>query len=169
MPVRFVHPSDEEAVEVTSACVRSHQQEEESEHLYEQVHRVSTSEILPEIFQVEFLQPPNVATQVMSPVEKQPRHNRGGKQPRHSRGRGGRGGGGFRFPLQMMMMMTLINPPPDVNQQELQQQLEMLLNDQRQTTHGRRIIGITTTNTFTTAYKDGGRHRVTRNLTIVRA
>jgi len=103
----------------------------------------------------------------MSPVEKQSRRNRGGKQPRHRRGRGGRGGGGFRFPLQMIM--TLINPPQDVNQQELQQQLEMLLNDQRQTTHGRRIIGITTTNTFTTAYKAGGRHRVIRNLTIVRA
>lgn len=34
VPVRLVHPSDEEAVEVTSACVRSHQHEEESEHLY---------------------------------------------------------------------------------------------------------------------------------------
>ena len=58
--------------------------------------------------------------------------------------------------------------PRRMHQHELQQQLEMLLNDQRQTAHGRRITGISTTNTFTTAYKDGRRHSVTRNWTSVR-
>ena len=50
----------------------------------------------------------------------------------------------------------------------MQRQLELLLNDTRQTATGRRIAGITTTNTITTTYKDGGRPVVTRNSTSVR-
>ena len=56
-----------------------------------------------------------------------------------------------------------------MNQEGLQRQLEILLNDQRQTANGRRIAGITTTNTITTTYKDGGPPRVTRNSTSVRS
>ena len=56
-----------------------------------------------------------------------------------------------------------------MNQEGLQRQLEILLNDQRQMADGRRIAGITTTNTITTTYKDGGRPRVTRNSTSVRS
>lgn len=55
-----------------------------------------------------------------------------------------------------------------MNQGELQQQLQVLLNDQRQTAAGRRIAGITTTNTITTTYKDGGRPQVRRTSTSVR-
>ena len=55
-----------------------------------------------------------------------------------------------------------------MNQDELQRQLELLLNDQRQTATGRRIAGITTTNTITTTYKDGGRPTVRRTSTRVR-
>jgi len=54
-----------------------------------------------------------------------------------------------------------------MNQDELQRQLELLLNDQRQTAEGRRIAGITTTNTITTTYKDGGPPRVARTSTRV--
>ena len=36
----------------------------------------------------------------------------------------------------------------------MQQQLEQILQDQQQTAAGRRIAGITTTNTITTTYKD---------------
>jgi len=45
----------------------------------------------------------------------------------------------------------------------------MLLNDHSQIANGRRIAGITTTNTITTTYKDGGRPRVTRNSVRVRS
>ncbi|KAJ7375313.1 hypothetical protein OS493_002061 [Desmophyllum pertusum] len=51
--------------------------------------------------------------------------------------------------------------PHRLNQEELQRQLEMLLNDQCQSSVGRRIAGITTTNTITTTYKDGGPPRTT--------
>ena len=54
-----------------------------------------------------------------------------------------------------------------MNQEELQRQLELLLNDQRQTSRGRRIAGITTTNTITTTYKDSGRPTVRRTSTRV--
>ena len=50
--------------------------------------------------------------------------------------------------------------PVRMGQQELQRELEMLLNNHRQTSRGRRIAGITTTNTITTTYKDGGRPSV---------
>ena len=56
-----------------------------------------------------------------------------------------------------------------MNQEGLQRQLEILLNDQRQTANGRHIAGITTTNTITTTYKDGSRPHVTRNSTSVRS
>ena len=52
-----------------------------------------------------------------------------------------------------------------MNQDELQRQLELLLNDQRQTAAGRRIAGIITANTITTTYKDGGRPTARRTLT----
>lgn len=58
---------------------------------------------------------------------------------------------------------------PDVlNDAEMQQRLVQLLQDQRQTAAGRRIAGITTTNTITTTYKNGQRPTVTRNSTSVR-
>ena len=50
---------------------------------------------------------------------------------------------------------------------EMQQRLQQLLEDQRQTAAGRRIAGITTTNTITTTYKNGQRPSVTRNSTSV--
>ena len=74
-----------------------------------------------------------------------------------SGGAGGAGGGRGRG-----------GPPTRMNQDELQRQLEILLNDQRQTASGRRIAGITTTNTITTTYKDGGRPTVRRTSTRVR-
>ena len=55
-----------------------------------------------------------------------------------------------------------------MNNAEMQRQLEQLLQDQRQTAAGRRIAGITTTNTITTTYKNGQRPTVTRNSTSVR-
>ena len=58
--------------------------------------------------------------------------------------------------------------PYRLRQDDMQRQLELLLNDTRQTATGRRIAGITTTNTITTTYKDGGRPVVTRNSTSVR-
>ena len=50
-----------------------------------------------------------------------------------------------------------------LNDAEMQQRLQQLLEDQRQTAAGRRIAGITTTNTITTTYKNGQRPKVTRN------
>ena len=47
----------------------------------------------------------------------------------------------------------------------IQRQLQLLLDDQRQTARRRRIAGITTTNTITTTYKDGGRPQVRRHST----
>ena len=55
-----------------------------------------------------------------------------------------------------------------LNDAEMQQQLAQILQDQRQTAAGRRIAGITTTNTITTTYKNGRRPTVTRNSTSVR-
>ena len=99
------------------------------------------------------------------------RPSRGGKQPR--RGRGGGGGGGGTPPSTDEDESDASTPrrrrPRRMNQEGLQRQLEILLNDQRQTANGRRIAGITTTNTITTTYKDGGRPRVTRNSTSVRS
>ena len=51
--------------------------------------------------------------------------------------------------------------PQHMSQEELKRQLELLSNDQIQEASGRRIAGITTTNTITTTYKDGGRPQVT--------
>ena len=59
-------------------------------------------------------------------------------------------------------------PSGQMNNAEMQRQLEQLLQDQRQTAAGRRIAGITTTNTITTTYKNGQRPTVTRNSTSVR-
>ena len=98
------------------------------------------------------------------------RPSRGGKQPRRG---GGGGGGGGTPPSTDEDESDASTPrrrrPRRMNQEGLQRQLEILLNDQRQTTDGRRIAGITTTNTITTTYKDGGRPRVTRNSTSVRS
>ena len=41
-----------------------------------------------------------------------------------------------------------------MNQVQMQQQLEQILQEQQQTVAGRRIAGITTTNTITTTYKN---------------
>ena len=54
-----------------------------------------------------------------------------------------------------------------MSQEELRRQLELLSNDQIQTASGRSIAGITTTNTITTTYKDGGRPRVARHSSRV--
>ena len=99
------------------------------------------------------------------------RPSRGGKQPRRGSGRGG--GGGTPPSTDEDDESDASTPrrrrPRRMNQEGLQRQLEILLNDQRQTADGRRIAGITTTNTITTTYKDGGRPRVTRNSTSVRS
>ena len=55
-----------------------------------------------------------------------------------------------------------------LNDAEMQKQLAQILQDQRQTAAGRRIVGITTTNTITTTYKNGRRPTVTHNSTSVR-
>ena len=55
-----------------------------------------------------------------------------------------------------------------LNDAEMEQQLAQILQDQRQRAAGRRIAGITTTNTITTTYKNGQRPSVTRNSTSVR-
>ena len=55
-----------------------------------------------------------------------------------------------------------------MNQAQMQCQLEQILEDQQRTAAGRRIAGITTTNTITTTYKNGRRPTVTRNSTSVR-
>ena len=113
---------------------------------------------------------------------KQSRRGRGGKQPRRGfggpgrggpgRGRGGRGGpggggGGDDDDDDDDDESSAVSTPRRMDQDSLQRQLQILLNDQRQTARGRRIAGITTTNTITTTYKDGGRPQVTRNLTSV--
>ena len=104
------------------------------------------------------------------------RPSRGGKQPRRGLGRGrgeGGGGGGDSTPPSTDDESDVSTPrrrgPRRMNQERLQRQLEILLNDQRQTAKGRRIAGIPTTNTITTTYKDGGRPRVTHNSTSVRS
>ena len=106
------------------------------------------------------------------------RPSRGGKQPRRGLGRGGGGGGGGGGGTppstdedddESDASTPRRRRPRRMNQEGLQRQLEILLNDQRQTADGRRIAGITTTNTITTTYKDGGRPRVTRNSTSVRS
>ena len=105
------------------------------------------------------------------------RPSRGGKQPRRGPGRGrggGGGGGGDSTPPstdddESDVSTPRRRRPRRMNQEGLQRQLEILLNDQRQTANERRIAGITTTNTITTTYKDGGRPRVTRNSISVRS
>ena len=82
------------------------------------------------------------------------RPSRGGKQPRRGLGRGGGGGGGSTPPStddddDESDVSTPPRRPRRMNQEGLQRQLEILLNDQRQTANGRRIAGITTTNTIT--------------------
>lgn len=57
--------------------------------------------------------------------------------------------------------------PCRMNQSELQRQLQLLLNDQRQIATEHRIVDITTTNTITTTYKDGNRPTVFRISTRV--
>ena len=104
------------------------------------------------------------------------RPSRGGKQPRRGLGRGGGGGGGGgggstppSTDDDESDVSTPRRRPRHMNQEGLQRQLEILLNDQRQTANGHRIASITTTNTITATYKDGGRLRVTRNSTSVRS
>ena len=102
------------------------------------------------------------------------RPSRGGKQPQRGLGRGrGGGGGGDSTPPSTDDKSDVSTPrrrrPRRMNQEGLQRQLEILLNDQHETANGCRIAGITTTNTITTRYKDGGRPRVTRNSTSVRS
>lgn len=58
--------------------------------------------------------------------------------------------------------------PIRLDQPGMQRQLREILRNQRNTAAGRRIAGITTTNTITTTYKDGSRPSVTRNSTRVR-
>ena len=56
-------------------------------------------------------------------------------------------------------------PPPRrarMNQDELRRQMELLAEDARQRSVGRRIAGITHTNTVTTVYRDGGEPEVYR-------
>ena len=55
-----------------------------------------------------------------------------------------------------------------LNQAQMQQKLQEMLRQQQETVAGRRIAGITTTNTITTTYKNGQRSTVTRNSTSVR-
>ena len=106
----------------------------------------------------------------------------GGKQPRRGLGGGGGGGGGAggggggggdspppSTDNDESDASTPRRRPRRMNQEGLQRQLEILLNNQRQTANGRRIAGITTTNTITTTYKDGGRLRVTRNSRSVQS
>ena len=62
---------------------------------------------------------------------------------------------------------TAASPRGPMNQDDMQQQLQLLLNDQRKTAAGRRIAGITTTNTITTTYKDGGSPFVSRTSSRV--
>lgn len=52
--------------------------------------------------------------------------------------------------------------PNRFNQEELRRQLDLLAEDQRQRAIGRRISGITHTNTITTVYKDTGKPTVQR-------
>ena len=54
------------------------------------------------------------------------------------------------------------------NINDMHRQLQLLLNDQQNATAGRRIAGITKTNTITTTYKDNGRPTVTRHSTSTR-
>jgi hypothetical protein len=55
-----------------------------------------------------------------------------------------------------------------MDQAAMQQQLAEIMAKQQQTAAGRRIAGITTTNTITTTYKDGKRPTVARNSSSVR-
>ena len=75
--------------------------------------------------------------------------------PPGGEGGGGGGGGGRRGrgtpPRQARM-----------NQDELRRQMDLLAEDARQRSVGRRIAGITHTNTVTTVYKDGGEPEVYR-------
>ena len=56
-----------------------------------------------------------------------------------------------------------------LNQAEIRRQLQRLSNDQIQAARGRRIAGVTTTNTITTTYKDGGTPTVSRSSTSSRS
>lgn len=55
-----------------------------------------------------------------------------------------------------------------MTQAELRRQLDLLSQDQVQEAAGRRIAGVTTTNTVTTTYKDGARPTVRRTQSSVR-
>ena len=76
-------------------------------------------------------------------------------------GGGGRGGGGRRGRGRGRGRGT---PPrrARMNQDELRRQMDLLAEDARQRSVGRRIAGITHTNTITTVYKDGGEPEVYR-------
>ncbi len=56
-----------------------------------------------------------------------------------------------------------------LNQAEIRRQLQRLSNDQIQAARGRRIAGVTTTNTITTTYKDGGTPTVSRTSSSSRS
>lgn len=53
-----------------------------------------------------------------------------------------------------------------MNQDESQRQMDMLTEDARQHSVGRRIAGISHTNTITTVYKDGGGTRSVSHLVL---
>ena len=88
-----------------------------------------------------------------------------------SRGNGGGGGGSSDDGDDSDVSSSSSSSNPGgrhrMSQEELRRQLELLSNDQVQTASGRRIAGITTTNTITTTYKDGGRPRVARHSSRV--
>ena len=56
-----------------------------------------------------------------------------------------------------------------LNQAEIRRQLQRLSTDQIQAARGRRIAGVTTTNTITTTYKDGGTPTVSRSSSSSRS
>ena len=110
---------------------------------------------------------------------KTPRLNVGHKRPtprrRRTTGRGGSGGGSSGGSSSSSSgddsssnaSTGSRRRPHRMTQEELRRQLELLSNDQVQTASGRRIAGITTTNTITTTYKDGGRPQVARHSSRV--
>ena len=75
---------------------------------------------------------------------------------------GGRGGGGRRGRGRGRGRGTPPRRRARMNQDELRRQMDLLAEDARQRSVGRRIAGITHTNTVTTVYKDGGEPEVYR-------
>ena len=112
---------------------------------------------------------------------KQPRRpTAGGKQPRqvprrntHSPSHSSSSSSNASTPSSVRPGPSSVRPGPSsgrvsMNQAQMQRQLEQILQDQQQTAAGRRVAGITTTNTITTTYKNGRRPTVTRNSTSLR-